>query len=136
MAEIIVTLGDFIEDFPEFAQCNTLLLTTNLRKAKMYISPENYGLLRDERRKLAIELMTAHLLVIHDRIIKNNQYQAAFITSASIHDVNVSLTPPPNSGQYEFWLNLTIYGTQLWGLLTSITPCGLYVAGTRQRVLP
>lgn len=132
---ISVTPADFIADFPEFASTTTNLITQFLIQAKCYVSDEDYGILNGDARKLAIELMTAHLLTLNDRIVNDQQSQAAVVANASIHDVTVSLTPPPSTNQYEFWLNLTIYGTRLWALLNAKTACGFYVQGSPQRVL-
>lgn len=135
MTKITVTSDDFINDFPEFSSVQIATIDSYITQAECYISTEDYGILKANARKLAIELMTAHLLTLWKRISEDNQSQATFVSSANIGSVNVSLAPPNNRNQYEFWLNLTIYGTRLWALLSSVTPCGFYVAGSPQRVL-
>lgn len=135
MAKITVTADDFINDFPEFTSMNVATINSYITQAQCYISTDDYGILKADARQLAIELMTAHLLTLWKRISEDGQSQATFVASANIGSVNVSLAPPNNHNQYEFWLNLTIYGTRLWALLSSVTPCGFYVAGSPQRVL-
>ena len=135
MTQIIVTPVDIKQVFPEFATLTDAVIESYITQAECYISTEDYGILNAKARKLAIELMTAHLLTLWKRISEDNQSQATFVATANIHDVSVSLTPPANANQYEFWLNLTIYGTRLWALLSTKTPCGFYVAGSPQRVL-
>lgn len=135
MSNVTVTAADFLATFPEFEGTSIPLIDSFITQAEAYISTENYGILQNKSRVLAIELMTAHLMTINDRIVKDKQSQAVFVASANIHDVSVSLVPPTNANQYEFWLNLTVYGTRLWALLSTKTPCGFYVAGSPQRVL-
>ena len=129
------TVVNFLRDFPEFSDMERNILHLFLRRTKAYISTENYGVIQGDSRLLACELMLAHLLTIYRSIHDNDQTQAVSVSSASIQNVSVSLTPPQNRTQYEFWLNLSIYGTQLWSLLTAKTPCGFYIQGTPQRVL-
>lgn len=133
--EVDFTVEHFIYDFPEFATIPSHTLDLFLLRTKAYISTENYGVIQGDARLLACELMMAHLLTIHNRIVNDNQTQAVSVSSASIQNVSVSLAPPANRTQFEFWLNLTVYGTELWSLLTTKTPCGIYVQGTPQRVL-
>lgn len=129
------TVEQFLLDFPEFQGTDLNILQIFNTRTKCYISTENYGVIHDESRLLACELMMAHLLTIYKRITDDNQTQAVAVASASIQNVTVSLTPPSNRTQFEFWLNLSIYGTQLWSLLTAKTPVGFYIPGLPQRVL-
>lgn len=135
MSGIAVTYSDFVFEFPEFANTSESLFNQFLIQAKCYISDEDYGVLHGEARRLAIELMTAHLLTLNSRLTEDNQSQATVVASANIGGVSVSLVPPASANQYEFWLNLTIYGTRLWALLSAKTACGFYVEGSPQRVL-
>ena len=131
---IAVTYNDFIADFPEFDSISPSIVNQFIIQAKCYISDEDYGILRGEARKLAIELMVAHLITINERITDEKQTQSGVVSAASIQNVSVTLVPPPSANQYEYWLNLTTYGTRLWALLNAHTACGFYVAGSPQRV--
>ena len=129
------TVDIFLKDFPEFVEEDAQILESHLERTKCYISTEDYGVINGKTRLLACELMMAHLLTINRRIHRENQTQAVSVSSASLGGVSVSLTPPSNRTQQEFWYNLTIYGTQLWSLLVTNTPVGFYVAGQPNRVL-
>lgn len=133
--EVNFTVAQFLEDFPEFEGTDERTLRIMNTRTRCYISTENYGVINGESRLLACELMMAHLLTLFNRIKDDNQTQAVSVASATIQNVTVSLTPPSNRTQFEFWLNLTIYGTQLWSLLTAKTPTGFYIPGIPQRVL-
>ena len=110
------TIEQFLSDFPEFQGTEHNILQIYLTRTKCYISTEDYGVIHGESRLLACEFMMAHLLTLYKRITDDNQTQAVSVASATIQSVSVSLTPPTNRTQFEFWLNLTIYGTQLWSL--------------------
>lgn len=95
--------------------------------ATSYVSSTNYGWLNGLSRELAINLMTAHLLVLNDQIISGNT--PVLTNSATVDKVSVSLTPPPAKTGWEWWLSLSPYGQQLWALLLQKGNGGLYVGG-------
>lgn len=135
--EIIITPQEFRADFPEFADTSVYsdaTLQRFINQAGCYIHNVNYGVLQGSCRKLAIELMVAHLQTLQDRIA-SGQNSTGQIGSTSIDSVSVSLIAPPNKTQFDYWLSLTPYGQQYLQLLLAHAPAGLYFGGSFQRVL-
>lgn len=135
--EIVLTVSEFRTDFPEFADTakyTDASLSGFIAQALCYISTKNFGPLRDASRKLAQELMTAHLQTLQDRIL-SGQTATGQVAATSIDSVSVSLVAPPNRTQYEYWLGLTPYGQRLLALLSAKAPAGLYFGGSNQRLL-
>lgn len=139
MATVItLTVGEFRADFPEFADTvkyTDQSLSGFIDQATCYISTSNiYGPLRDKSRKLGIELMTAHLQTLQDRIL-SGQSATGQVASTSIDSISVSLVAPPNRTMFQYWLGLTPYGLRYWALLTAQAPAGFYFGGSNQRLL-
>ena len=132
MEKVVVTVEQFVEWFPEFADNtnNSAILT----RAQCYITTDNYGDLCGDCRILAIYLMTAHLLTLQD-MIANGDTSGGMETSASIDKVSVTLTPPPSTNAFDYWLGLTKYGTELLALLQSKISTPILVGGSFVRVL-
>lgn len=86
----------------------------------------------------ALNLMTAHLLALNDAI--NSGQPTGVVTGATIDKVSVTLQPPPESDQWQWWLNQTPYGQQLLALLQISAAGGFFVmagspvVGTFRRV--
>ena len=134
VATITLTVEDFIQDFPEFANDDINSIKSFITQAGCYVSTNNVGVLRNDCRKLAIELMVGHLLTLQNKI-NSGQTATGQVASTSIDAVSVSLVPPPNKNQYEYWLNLTPYGQRLLALLVAKSPAGFYMVGSYHRVL-
>ncbi len=132
MTTIITSKEDFLKNFPEFSNCQEIELY--LIRAKCYVSEKDYGNLSAEERKLAIYLLTAHLLTLKKKIEKG-QINPGFTSSANIDKVRVSMVPPPSLGAFEFWLNQTPYGGELLALLYAKTPTPLLLGGSFIRTL-
>lgn len=135
--EINITIEEFRKDFPEFADENVYSdasLQNFLTQSMCYIHNVNYGTLQNNCRKLGIELMTAHLQTLQDRIA-SGQNTTSQIGGTSIDSVSVSLIAPPNKSQFDYWLGLTPYGQRYLMLLQAHAPAGLYFGGSFQRVL-
>lgn len=92
-----------------------------------YISDQDYGALSGDCRTRALNLMTAHLTALSDKIASGEN--PSFEQSASIDKVSVTLTPPPIKSQFQWWLSITPYGSQLFALLQVKAVGGFYVGG-------
>lgn len=134
MTTITFDIAEFRERFPEFED-DTKYPDAVLQKywdmATCYISDEDYGCLSGTCRNLAIELMTAHLTNIGEGTAIGEA--PVFVNSSTVDKVSVSVTPPPQKDQYEWWLNLTSYGQQLLALLKTKAVGGCYIGGSPER---
>lgn len=132
MSNVEITKEDFVTSFPEFKEMDNIDIF--LIRAKCYISPNDYGNLSGDCRKLAIYLFAAHLLTLQKNIA-DGQTGAGLTASASIDRVSVSMVPPPSLGAFEYWLNQTQYGAELLALLQSKMPVPLLLGGSFVRTL-
>lgn len=135
MTVITLTVDSFRSDFLEFedeSKYDDDLIASLINRSYSYISRNVYGRLSEADRTLALELMTAHLLTINDKITSNAA--TGQIASTSIDAISVSLVAPVNKNAWQYWLNSTPYGQQLLALLTAHAPAGLYFGGSFQRV--
>lgn len=136
MSEIVLTVDDFRAAFPKFTAVKYTdnVIQGFITQSYCYVSSTNCGSLRGDCRKLAIELMVAHLLTLNDRIASGTS-QSGQLASSTIGDVSISLLAPPNKTQWDYWINQTPYGQRLYALLMSKAPAGMYLGGSCQRVL-
>lgn len=120
----------FREQCPEFAD-KIRFTDTQLQSywdvAVCYVSDVNYGRLRSNCRRTAINYMTAHLAKLNV-MIQSNQLPGQ-VQGSGIDKVTVSMTPPPNPTQFHWWLGTTSYGQLLLALLGIKAVGGFYVGG-------
>lgn len=102
----------------------------NFEMAKCYLTEGRR--LRGDCYETAIYLLTAHL-VWSGHLITSGQSTVGIVTGASISKVSVSITPPPARSGWQFWLNTTPYGIQLWALLSIKAAGGWSVGGLPER---
>ena len=79
---------------------------------------------------LALNLMTAHLAAIAALIAAGTT--PGQITQATEDKISVTITPPPNKDQWQWWLGTTPYGQQLLALLLAASVGGFYIGGRRE----
>ena len=106
------------------------LLNAKYLIGKCYIADDDCTLEHD-CRVYALQLMLAHLLRIQDLIDQGLPDQV--VTSASERDVSVSLSEPPSSSTWDYWLGSTPYGRQLLAMLSAASVGGFYVGGSPER---
>ena len=75
----------------------------------------------------AMNLMTAHLTQLNT--LAASGQSAGVMTSASIDKVSVTVQPPPEVNQWQWWCNQTPYGQQLLALLQVASVGGFYFGG-------
>ena len=129
MANIPLNIESFRLTFDAFRNAEThpdARLNAQYVMATCYVSNDaNAGFLSTECRELALQLMLAHLLYLGDLIASGGN--TGQIVGASEDGVSVSLTPPPNEGQFAWWLNTSPYGQQLNTMLENNTIGGVYL---------
>ncbi len=133
---ISVSVDGMRSQLPYFADATKYpdaVLTVDLDNAQNYISPLNFGPLRDNSRVYAVYLMAGHLQLLRERL-NAGQTGVGIQTAASVDKVSVTLTPPPIKEQYDYWLNLTPFGAELLFLLGSVTGAGWYIGGSDENV--
>lgn len=134
MTTIVFDVAAFRVSFPEFANATTYpdaTLEINWDIATCYISDEDYGYLSTKCRTLALNLMTAHITKLSGLI--NAGKTPKFVQSSSIDKVSVTVVPPPAGDQFDWWANLTGYGSQLLALLKANIAGGFFVGGRREK---
>jgi hypothetical protein len=125
---ITFDLAAFRVAFPAFANVQAypdVTLTGFWDIAALYISTDDYGYLNGAARGRALDLMAAHLAKLSDMI--NAGQTPGLVQGSTIDKISVTLTPPPDSDQFTWWLNLTGYGAQLAALLAMKAVGGLFV---------
>ncbi len=134
MATITLDIAAFRVVIPQYADevsYPDTIITTRWNESTCYISDNDYGRLSAACRELALQYMTAHLINLGDLIDSGSA--PGQIVGASEDGVSVSLTPPPNRNQFQWWLGLTPYGQRLNTLLANAYVGGMYIGGSRER---
>ncbi|MDR0676253.1 MAG: DUF4054 domain-containing protein [Elusimicrobiota bacterium] len=144
---INITTTEFRQDFLEFSDITKYpesVVNNYIKEGYLYISNKNKGILNSDARKLCIELMIAHLLVLRDRFSgKNGDNSSNFVggilsgESSSIDKISVSksYSSGANSSNFQSWLSQTSYGQRLLVLLSTRTSIGIYKGGSMHRLL-
>ncbi len=115
--------------FPAFASTVTYPMATlslYWGVATSYISQYAQCDVTLAQQTLALNQMTAHITQLNTMAATNQQ--AGIVTGAGVGAVNVTLQPPPEVNQWEWWLNQTPYGQMLLALFQVITVGGFYIA--------
>jgi len=116
--------------FPQYTD-STIYLTGGIQlwwnNATAYLSPNycaGWGRLNLNQQTLALNLMTAHLYFINLLAAQNED--SGIITGAGIDKISVTLEPPPQVNQWQWWLNQSPYGKQLLALLQTAAVGGRF----------
>lgn len=98
--------------------------------ATSYVSDRNggcyFGGMTLAQQTLALNLMTAHLVFLTNTVAAGNT--PGVTIAATIDKISVTLQPPPESNQWQYWLNQSPYGQQLLALLQVAGVGGFYAA--------
>jgi len=127
----------FREQFPQFSddvKYPDAFLQMYWDMATCYISDSDYGFLSGDCRVLAINLMTAHLVLISAlNAGDGTPTDPGVVTSSSVDKVSISIQPPPNQDQWSWWLSKTPYGQQLEALLSANIVGGYTIGGLPEK---
>ena len=133
---ITFDLALFRRQYPAFTDppFTDEMITDCASMALCFISNQDYGCLRGDCRRQALNLMVAHLCTIRDGTRTNPPTAPGVKTSATVGSVSVGLAAPPfGSSQWKWWLHNTPYGAQLLALLGQAGASGLYIGGRCER---
>lgn len=138
MSTIALDIAAFRALFPQFAgdPPSDALIMAQWGMATAYVSSDTYGDLPVTARTYALQLMTAHLLLIGQVIANGGAYTGTpgYVTQSKVGDVSVSLAQPPyGTSAWRYWLSLTPYGQQLLALLDAQAVGGFHVGGLPER---
>jgi Protein of unknown function (DUF4054) len=86
----------------------------------------SYSALTPAQRTLALNQMTAHLLYLSGLAVAGNT--PGVVVGATIDKVSVTIQPPPEPNQWQYWLNQSPYGQQLLALLQVVSVGGFYAS--------
>lgn len=137
---VTVSLTEFYAEYPEFNTDQYKdICPVALRQSKNFISLKNCGRLKDEQRKSAIYLMTAHLSVLSLRnrsgAASGSGAAAGIVASAAVGEVNISYQQiPADDNMFDYWLATTPYGLELLAMLEMLSTIPFYVGGSLERV--
>src|ERR1035437_3608856 len=117
--------------FPAFTSTGTYpdaLLALYWGVSTSYISqyPQCGGVQDVANQTLMLNMMTAHVTQVNTAAATGQQ--DGFVTAAGVGAVNVTVLPPPEVNQFQWWLNKTPYGQQLLALLEALSVGGYYVS--------
>ena len=122
MSTINYNDANFRALFPQYANATaypTIALQLWWNNAGSYLNPNYYGCgwggMTLAQQTLALNYMTAHLYFINNLAAANED--SGIITSAGIDKISITLEPPPEVNQWQWWLNQSPYGKQLLALL-------------------
>lgn len=99
--------------------------------ATCFISPVNFGHLHGACRARALNLMTAHILLVSSNT--SGGEATGIIASATIDKVSVSLKTPEANNSFRYYLNLSPWGIQLLALLSMKAAGGMLYGGHPER---
>ena len=137
MSTITLDPAAFRALFPQFAdpaKFPDAALEIQFGMATGYVSADTYGDMTTAARTNALYLMTAHLLGLGVIIASGNYSgQPGIVINSRVGDVQVQMQPPPERGQWRYWLNLTPYGAQLIALLEAQSVNSFMVDGLPER---
>lgn len=122
----------FIQYYPQFANdvCypkNTLQLYWNEATTIVNDDTRCSGLRNPRQLQRALNLMTAHLTVLTVQAAQGQT--SGLVTGATVDKVSITLTPPPEVNQWQWWLNQTPYGQQFLALMQVAAVGGFFAGG-------
>ncbi len=137
MSTIVLVIVDFRAMFPSFSDPTRYpdqMIELWFNVATDYLSPTPTAHWPEKQLTTALYLMTAHLLSLAGEANAGDGLAGGVDTSASIDGVSVSSTLPPfgNSG-WKFWMMRTLFGQQLYAMLSRAAIGGFYAGASADR---
>jgi hypothetical protein len=138
MSVISFDVAAFRVSFPAFASVTAYpdaTLQMYWDNACLFVRPNTsvclVGALAPDRKERILNLLTAHLAQLATLIALGQT--PGQVQSSTVDKVSVSLTPPPQETQFQWWLGLTPYGQQVLALLQVASVGGFYIGGLPER---
>jgi len=125
-------LNAFRAAFPAFIDTPPATLSMYWDFATDFISNEIQCGTKLSVQTRYINLMTAHLAGLS--CMQSAGDTPGVVIGATIDKISVTLQPPPERNEWQFWLNQTPYGRQLLALLQVQSAGGFYVGGAPERM--
>lgn len=132
MAVIQFDFDAFVLAFPAFVNVPPPQLQIYWDMATAFISDRPQWCLKLSTQIYYIQLMTAHIAQLAANIAAGDT--PGIVTGAAIDKISVTLQPPPETNQWQYWLNLTPYGQMLLALLQVGAVGGFYAGGFPERL--
>ena len=137
MAQHVLDLATFRLLFPMFAdpvKFPDVYVQAQWTAATVYLPEYDGCLLNGPLLQQALNLMTAHLMLVNVMLAKGGATpQIGIRTQATIDKITVANMPPPVKNGWQYWLSTTPFGAQLWALLHKASAGGLYIGGRPER---
>ena len=130
---IPLNISEFRINFPVYANETAYpdsLLSAQYEIGKCFVA-DNDCTMPESCREYALQLMLSHLLNIRGRV--NGGAATGIVTSASEGAVSVSLSEPPTTSTWGYWLSSSPYGMELLSMLSVQAVGGMYVGGSPER---
>ena len=136
MTTITFDVAAFRVQFPAFNQTvcyPDAILSGYFDLATGFISAEDNCcfMLSGAKRVQALNLMTAHIADLFRQMGEGQT--PGVMTQATIDKVSVTVKPPPDQSQFQYWLSTSPYGQMLNALLAVASVGGFYVGGIPER---
>ena len=130
--------------YSDAAEYPAVLLQKYWDIALNYISNVgNFGCIQGSQREYAIQLMMSHIIFLTNLVNTGDGFGTGTdgtpgttpyqMQNATVDKVSVSVTPPPNPDQFQWWLGTTPFGQQLLAMLQIATVGGQYLGGSYVR---
>lgn len=126
----------FRAQFPQFAdnmEYPDALLSGYFAMATSYVNANDGRSLNGDRLQLALNLMTAHLVVTFGIAAQTGGTNVGVITASTIDGVSITRQVPQTQSAWQSFLSPTTYGAQLIALLRLAGAGGLLVGGSCER---
>jgi len=136
MAVHTFDVAAFRSQFPQFADDTKYpdaTLSGYFAMATAYVNANDGCSLNGDRLQLALNLMTAHLVVTFGLAAQTGGTNVGVITASTIDGVSITRQVPQSQTAWASFLAPTTYGAQLSALLRIAGAGGLLVGGSCER---
>lgn len=130
MANVVFDVAAFRAQFTAFADAVAYpdaMLQAFFGMATVFIKNDTCSSLGADGVPLALNYMVAHLVDLNNQILSGDV--PGLVIQGKVDKADITLQPPPEKTQFQYWLNLSGYGAALLTLLGVKGVGGLFVGG-------